>query len=48
MYEKELKILDINADRVRSLLLEYGAVQTFAGMIDDMYYDSEDDHLRSR
>lgn len=47
MYEKELKILDINADRVRSLLLDYGAVQTFAGMIDDMYYDSESDYLRA-
>lgn len=40
--------MDIQADRVRSLLLEYGAVKVFDGMIDDMYYDSEDDHLRSR
>lgn len=46
MYEKELKILDINADRVRSLLLAYGAVQRFDGLIDDMYYDSEDNYLR--
>lgn len=48
MYEKELKILDIQADRVKWLLVAYWAVQIFDGMIDDMYYDSEDDHLRSR
>jgi adenylate cyclase class IV len=46
MLERELKVIDIDPMTVSSLLLQYGAVQTFDGYIFDLYFDTVDQQLQ--
>jgi adenylate cyclase class IV len=45
MLEKELKILDIDVEKVKITLLDLGARETFDGFIHDIYYDFPGDKM---
>lgn len=46
MIERELKVIDIDPMVVSTLLMEYGAEQTFDGYIYDLYFDTVDNQLQ--
>lgn len=43
MLEKEIKILDINVEKVQKKLEKLWAIKTFEGFIHDIYYDFHDE-----
>jgi len=46
MLEKEIKILDVDVQKLCTLLEEFWAVKTFDGFIHDVYYDFENDKMQ--